>query len=660
MKNIILMPNGYTNKKGFRKVTIKELYEIVTGSDLMDPIYSNFRSDLVKMSKSLKDWMNKENFDKLKATEEQESIYLKYKQRLPCYIAGASEVNEGDSPSILCENVKELSDLFMVDIDITEDFNPQNKDFKEMLKSLHECRYFANSPTGVRMIIEYYVQDEDLKKSNYNEIFKHLFDNLRSRYLTSFGFDIDSGCQNVDRKGIIIADKEAFYKETGSPFVLYKSEFVERRNERKQSEEAKLINSKPPKEVLEIFANSIRKIDDEKANKIMRMSRFVGGLYAGKGFEGQEKEEIIQTLIDACKDNSERDSDKRIKDLKHAERIVRGAFKDGEKDPIKPKKGNGLRVFKLRDFLNQSFPENEPLMCGYPMFDKYHLIKRGCITTLLGASGSRKSTFLINLTTRLAQRGYKILYVIIEGNIRRNVHAIVAQSNFIAMNDVSIEHFNNDIFDNITIACHNYGFVKVDDIKAQCKDDKYDAIVLDYVTLLSEDEQNIFLKGQMISQKLKNVAEEFNLGVLTANQSNKPAMNKIQLDPEDVGESHGITMAMDVMLGIIKYIRLEEVNRTALEIIKIRDIPDEVVKESQEPVEGKREFYNIDFSNKMITHIDNSDDLNKRVKNDINLSNNDKRVLVRSIEETKAKTTITSTEVVPITQEEEINNLFNS
>ena len=123
---------------------------------------------------------------------------------------------------------------------------------------------------------------------------------------------------------------------------------------------------------------------------------------------------------------------------------------------------------------------------------------------------------------------------------------------------------------------------------------------------------------------LKNVAENYDLGILTANQTNKPANNKIQLDLDDVGESHGITMAMDVMLGIIKYAKLENKQRTGLEIMKIRDIPDTIIDTMSRPLEGERELYEINYPNKGLTPVDDKD-AEKIIKGDIQRGN-DKRM----------------------------------
>ena len=87
-------------------------------------------------------------------------------------------------------------------------------------------------------------------------------------------------------------------------------------------------------------------------------------------------------------------------------------------------------------------------------------------------------------------------------------------------------------------------------------------------------------------------------------------------------------MAMDVMIGIIKYKPLENVKKTGLEIIKIRENPEHVT----ETLEGKREFYSIDFGNKRLTPVD-GEALNKQVQRDIDKSKNDKRFIEEKKEE---------------------------
>lgn len=630
---IILMPNGYLSKDGTREISIKTLFEIIQGKN-KDPLYQGFQSNLQKNTNKFKKWISETKFNKLIASQEQLSIYQKAKSIMPAYIAGASKVIPGDSHSIEGKNIIELSNYFMVDFDVDKDnhFDIQSKEFKDKLKALPECVAFSNSPTGVRMIIKYFIQDEDLKKESFDNIFKHLQEKLTERYLIGLGILIDENCKNVDRKGIILSDEDAFFKENVTPFILYKDEIIDDSTKDNYSDEFKLTKSKPPEDVLNNFIEKMKIIDNAKADYLFRISKITGGLYAGKGFgedsSGKLKEEIKSKILEACKENANRTEGKPIKDIKHCKRIIDNAFKHGEKLPLVPIKKNKLKVFTLREFLTMNWPENTPLKCGYPMFDKYELIRKGWITGILGGTSARKSIFLLNIAVRLLKNDYKVLYVIIEGNIKRNMQTVVAQMNEITMLDVKEEHYQNSKFDNISIAFQNYASVTVEDIRDIMKDNSFDAIVLDYVTLLTDKEHELFQKGQIISEKLKNLADDNNVAVITAAQANRGGNNKIKLEREDVGESHGITMTMDVMLGIIKYKKLEKMYRTAIDIIKLRDIPDEIAINEPGEVEGKREYYEIRYNNKILNPIID-EELDKMVEKDIIESENSKGELTK-------------------------------
>ena len=299
-----------------------------------------------------------------------------------------------------------------------------------------------------------------------------------------------------------------------------------------------------------------------------------------------------------------------------------------------------LDVYNLNEaFLDLDWPDNEPIKCGYPMFDDYELIKKGCITTILGATSTRKSTFLLNFTHRFAKHKKKILYVILEGNIKRNIKALVAQLNDIENVNVERSHYNNEYLQYVKVAHQNYAIINVKDLDNVLKDKQFDIMILDYVTLLDANEQeSLFLKGQLISQNLKKCAEDHNVAILTAAQTNRQGQDKIVPTHEDVGESHGITMAMDVMVGIIKYRRLDNQNKTALEIIKIRENPEHIL----ESLEGKREFYDINYANKLLTPVD-STTYNRMVDQDMTIGNGNSK---RAVNEEVEVEPITSTEIM--------------
>jgi len=227
---LLMMPNGVWDKTNTRQMELKDMYDLIK-CEYSDQFFAAFQSTLKKNSLVLKEFVKK--FDKNIEKDE----YKRLKNALPAYLAGGSNFDTNSkNKAIKTSDITELSGYYMVDFDAEEGFDPQSDEFKQQLYDLPEARIVHNSPSGVRMIIEYYVQDEAIDKKDFVGVFSLLTEKILERYKELFDVNIDEQCKNVDRKGYIFYDENAYYSEAGQPFVVHKEWVQEKKEERKVRE----------------------------------------------------------------------------------------------------------------------------------------------------------------------------------------------------------------------------------------------------------------------------------------------------------------------------------------------------------------------------------------------------------------------------------------
>lgn len=113
---------------------------------------------------------------------------------------------------------------------------------------------------------------------------------------------------------------------------------------------------------------------------------------------------------------------------------------------------------------------------------------------------------------------------------------------------------------------------------------KVDVIIIDYINLMCNyrlpNSDNTYLKIKQIAEDLRGIAVKYNLAIITATQCNRNALDKSDINMEDIAESMGLLHTVDTCFGIIQTssMRVGEVNEEGvyvpyyyLKILKIRE-----------------------------------------------------------------------------------------
>ena len=227
------------------------------------------------------------------------------------------------------------------------------------------------------------------------------------------------------------------------------------------------------------------------------------------------------------------------------------------------------------------------------------------LTCYIGATNAGKSVFLCNDAAEFVRRGKNVLYITCEMSAAKVNRRIGAN-----LFDITLEEYDKMVEDpskvkkklnNLTtMSMMPLGklFVKefptgqgtVLDVERYIKDIeekqkfKVDVVIIDYINIMCNyrlpNSESTYLKIKQIAEDLRGVAVKYNLSIITATQCGRNALDKSDINMEDVAESMGLLHTVDTCFGIIQteLMRAGEENEEGiyvpyyyLKILKIRE-----------------------------------------------------------------------------------------
>lgn len=210
--------------------------------------------------------------------------------------------------------------------------------------------------------------------------------------------------------------------------------------------------------------------------------------------------------------------------------------------------------------------------------------EKGTLSTVIAPTGAGKSMFLVNIACAALQQGLNVLYVTLE--MADWKIALRADSYFsgIPINDVPD---NTDrVKKSIGEKCKGRFIVKewptktasVQTIRAhlqkleQTKEFKPDVVLVDYADLLRSSkgygEKRHELEGNY--EELRGVAQEFNVVMVTADQTNRGGMNEELVTLTAIAESYAKATVCDLIMTVSRTVTDKENGTGRLFIAKSR------------------------------------------------------------------------------------------
>lgn len=195
------------------------------------------------------------------------------------------------------------------------------------------------------------------------------------------------------------------------------------------------------------------------------------------------------------------------------------------------------------------------------------------LNIILAGTNVGKSLFLCHDAAHKLALGHKVLYVtyeMAESKIGQRIDANLMHTELDDFMDMSREEYMKK-FNKLKETCKGELVIKefpaamtnVNHLRhllseLQLKRDfEPDIIYIDYINLLTSSRLrygstvNSYLLVKAVAEEVRGLAQEYNLPIMTATQTNRGGQSSSDLELDDTGESFGLPQTADFMLGVM-------------------------------------------------------------------------------------------------------------
>ena len=189
---------------------------------------------------------------------------------------------------------------------------------------------------------------------------------------------------------------------------------------------------------------------------------------------------------------------------------------------------------------------------------------------VMAQAGLGKSLFLSNLAVNFLKQGLSVVVISLEMSedvYAQRFDAHISKEDINHLNDCedrAIENikkfYKEHPSSNLYIKEYPPKSVTSNDIRAyleslRANGHKFDAIIIDYLDLVkssSRPNDNMFLDGLDVSEKLRAISYEFKAPVISAIQTNTEGMNNENVGMENISQSRGIAFTADFLMALFQ------------------------------------------------------------------------------------------------------------
>lgn len=189
---------------------------------------------------------------------------------------------------------------------------------------------------------------------------------------------------------------------------------------------------------------------------------------------------------------------------------------------------------------------------------------------VMAQAGLGKSLFLSNLAVNFLKQGLSVVVISLEMSedvYAQRFDAHISKEDINHLNDCedrAIENIKKFYKDhptsNLYIKEYPPKSVTSNDIRAYLESlrtngHKFDAIIVDYLNLVKSSNRqndNMFLDGLDVSEKLRAISYEFKAPVISAIQTNTEGMNNENVGMENISQSRGIAFTADFLMALFQ------------------------------------------------------------------------------------------------------------
>jgi len=298
-------------------------------------------------------------------------------------------------------------------------------------------------------------------------------------------------------------------------------------------------------------------------------------------------------------------SKKLIKDLGVKDMVLREEELYNYKGEDRVIKANELKqeLSKVDDslfHLNTGIPSLDRILDG---------VECGELIVVTGISGHGKTTFLMTLTTNMAELGYKALWFTLEVTPRQFLKKISMRTNNLPMFFIPRENTDNSISwieEKIVEARAKYG---------NEKDGNVNVVFIDHINAIYSLEQsrgNVSLEIADMVAKIKQIAIKYNLVIFLVAHCKDPVNNAEPVE-RDIRDSGMIVRLADTTIGVWRVKNSQDPTSTRLEVLD-EDDNQTKVRIWKNRRTGKLGYFFMEHKDHYLTEIDKSTTFDKFVK----------------------------------------------
>lgn len=208
-------------------------------------------------------------------------------------------------------------------------------------------------------------------------------------------------------------------------------------------------------------------------------------------------------------------------------------------------------------------------------------VENKSLNIIVGGTGGGKTLSMCSLASDYLTDGLNVLYVTcemadvkiaqrIDANLlNRNVNDILELG--APVYDEAINRLEADVDGRLVIKEYPARQATADHLRALLEELKArrgfipDILFIDYLNLISPStigrNDSVYERLKVVAEEVRAIAQEYGICIWTATQTNRGGFKKSDLDADDTGESFGIPMTADFMIGVFADEKMQKANQ---------------------------------------------------------------------------------------------------
>lgn len=211
----------------------------------------------------------------------------------------------------------------------------------------------------------------------------------------------------------------------------------------------------------------------------------------------------------------------------------------------------------LLNFMREKASPRQYIKTGFSILDRFTYLDRGDFIIIGGRPSSGKTAFSLNISTKIAQNGHKVVYFSLETGNQKVMDRIVTNWCSLDFSAVKRQELSDQEWGRVAFCGEELAKIPMEIVKASGKTVSWvraeamrrnaSIVVVDYIGLIHDPGKSRYEKMTNISMELHNFAQQTGTTVIALSQLNRGGADRPPC-MEDLRESGQIEQDADVIL----------------------------------------------------------------------------------------------------------------